>query len=99
LLVGIEAEASAGLLSAQAAPASDNETPTTPIALPPRLSFERAMKPSCCGQPHACASVTHDTSCVNMNQHFTFNNAAKSGATLEETLTSYCDDRLSKPAT
>jgi hypothetical protein len=55
LLVGVEVEASAGLLSAQAAPASDNETPTTPIALPRRLffdvSFERAMKPSCCGNP------------------------------------------------
>jgi hypothetical protein len=50
LLVGVEVEASAGLLSAQAAPASDNETPTTPIALLRRLffavSFERAMKPS-----------------------------------------------------
>jgi hypothetical protein len=55
LLVAVEGDASAGLLSAQAAPASDNETPMTPIALPWRLFFdvffERAMKPSCCGNP------------------------------------------------
>jgi hypothetical protein len=49
LLVVGETDASAGLLSAQAAPASDNETPTTPAcnAFPRRLffelSFERSM--------------------------------------------------------
>jgi hypothetical protein len=60
LLLDVDVEASAGLLSAQAAPANDNETPTTPIALPRRLSFavsfERAMKPSCCGQRRLCLS-------------------------------------------
>jgi hypothetical protein len=48
LLVCGAIAASAGLLSAQAAPASDNDTPTRPSALPLRLidelSLERAIK-------------------------------------------------------
>jgi hypothetical protein len=47
LLVVAVVEASAGLLSAQAAPASDKDTPTTLSALPRRLfrepSLERPM--------------------------------------------------------
>ena len=39
LLVGVEVEASAGLLPAQAAPASESDTPTIPSALPWPLLF------------------------------------------------------------
>jgi hypothetical protein len=101
LLADVEGEASAGLLSAQAAPASDNETPMTPIALPRPLffdvSFERAMKSSCCGNP-CLYSKMDDTSQVKVNQHFALNKAAKNAATLEELviLTSYRDDRPSE---